>query len=122
MFSGTPCLQVTKKPRQSLRTAGSNNQRLLKSTLHVKETGYTALAVEPLNLHCTFRGDKQQVTIRVTITDTTPGIVAALIADPRTDTGSPGPLADPNNFAITTETPWVSQMVRPGPGCGPRSA
>jgi hypothetical protein len=30
----------------------------------------------------TFRGDKQQVTIRATLTDSTPGIVAALIADP----------------------------------------
>ena len=76
---------------------------LLRAPDHVREALYAAL-----NLHCTFRGDKQQVTIRATITDTTPGIVAALIADPRTDAGSPkrspGPLDDPNNSAITTET------------------
>jgi hypothetical protein len=43
----------------------------------------------------------------------TPGIVAALIADPRTETRSPkrspGPLADPNNTASATETPWISK-------------
>jgi hypothetical protein len=57
---------------------------LLQAPDHVREALYATL-----NLQCTFRGDKQQVTIRATITDTTPGIVAALIADPRTDTGSP---------------------------------
>ena len=90
---------------------------LLQAPDHVREALYAAL-----NLHCTFRGDKQQVTIRATITDTTPGIVAALIADPRTDTGSskrsPGPLDDPNNSAITTETPWIyyamSERCEPG--------
>ncbi|MGB6571754.1 MAG: hypothetical protein WBF20_08790 [Trebonia sp.] len=83
---------------------------LLQAPDHVREALYAAL-----NLHCTFRGDKQQVTIRATITDTTPGIVAALIADPRTDTGSskrsPGPLDDPNNSAITTETPRISYAM-----------
>jgi hypothetical protein len=81
---------------------------LLQAPDHVREALYAAL-----NPHCTFRGDKQQVTIRATLTDTTSGIIAALIADPRTDTGSPkrspGPLADPNNSAMATETPWISK-------------
>ena len=86
---------------------------LLQAPDHVREALYAAL-----NLHCTFRGDKQQVTIRATITDTTPGIVAALIADPRTDTGSskrsPGPLDDPNN------SEQVMRAEDLGAGVGPR--
>jgi hypothetical protein len=70
---------------------------------HVCEALYAALGI-----HCTFRADKQQVTIRATITDSTPGIVAALRADPRTDAGSskgsPDPLDDSNSAAIATET------------------
>jgi hypothetical protein len=31
-------------------------------------------------VHCTYRADQKQVTIRATITDSTPGIVAALVA------------------------------------------
>ena len=76
---------------------------------HIREALYAAL-----NLQCTFRADKQQVTIRATITDTTPAIIAALTADPRTDTGpakrSLGPLGDPNNSSIAAETPNFSVM------------
>lgn len=50
---------------------------LLQTPDHVREALYAAVS-----LHCTFRGDQQQVTIRATISDTTPGIAAALIADP----------------------------------------
>jgi Recombinase/Recombinase zinc beta ribbon domain len=86
---------------------------LLQAPDHVREALYAAL-----NLHCTFRGDKQQITIRAVITDTTPGIIAALIADPRTDTGSPkrspGPLADPNNSAIAAETRNKARTARRG--------
>lgn len=86
---------------------------LLQAPDHVREALCAAL-----NLHCTFRSDEQQVTIRATITDTTPGIVAALIADPRTDAGSskgsPDPPADPNNSAITTETPRT-YLICPAP-------
>jgi hypothetical protein len=40
---------------------------------HVRASLYAAL-----DLHCTYRADQNQVTIRAAITDTTPGIVAAL--------------------------------------------
>lgn len=50
----------------------------------VSEALYAAL-----DIHCTYRADKNQVTIRATITDTTPGIVAALLADPRTGDDPP---------------------------------
>jgi hypothetical protein len=50
----------------------------------IREALYAALDV-----HCTYRADKNQVTIRATITDSTPGIVAALLADPRTGGGTP---------------------------------
>jgi site-specific DNA recombinase len=52
--------------------------------VEVREALYAAL-----DIHATYRADKNQVTIRVTITDTTPGIVAALLADPRTGGGTP---------------------------------
>jgi hypothetical protein len=45
----------------------------------VKENLYAALGIQ-----CLYRPGKRQVTIRATITNTTPGIVAALPADPRT--------------------------------------
>jgi DNA invertase Pin-like site-specific DNA recombinase len=44
----------------------------------IRATLYAAL-----DLHCVYRADQRQVTIRATITDSTPGIIAALLADPR---------------------------------------
>jgi len=48
-----------------------------------------------LQIHCVYRADRKQVTIRATITDSTPGIVAALLADPRTGGSSPKGSPDP---------------------------
>jgi hypothetical protein len=48
-----------------------------------------------LQVQCTYRADQKQVTIRATITDSTPGIVAALLADLRTGDNSPKGSADP---------------------------
>jgi site-specific DNA recombinase len=59
--------------------AGILNQ----APVEIRETLYAAL-----DIHATYRADKNQVTIRVTITDSTPGIVAALLADPRTGGGT----------------------------------
>jgi hypothetical protein len=61
--------------------------------------GILASAPEPLienllaalDLQCLYRKDKNQVTIWVTITDSTPATIAALLADPRTDSEHPGP-------------------------------
>jgi site-specific DNA recombinase len=90
-----------------------------------------------LDIHCTYRADKKQVTIRATITDTTPGIVAALLADPRTGSGTPSkypipddeadiadpltgttspskdpvPLGESNTVAIMTETPNACSIL-----------
>ncbi|MGH3278924.1 MAG: hypothetical protein ACRDNW_07285 [Trebonia sp.] len=55
-----------------------------------------------LEVHCTYRADQGQVTIRATITDSTPGIVTALLArlaaddDPakRSPAACAGPQAD----------------------------
>jgi hypothetical protein len=54
----------------------------------IREALYAAL-----DIHATYRADQNQATIRATITDTTPGIIAALLADPRTgaDTSGKGP-------------------------------
>jgi hypothetical protein len=92
---------------------------------HVRTALYAAL-----DLHCTYRADQNQVTICAAITDTTPGIVAALTGDPRTDEGTTK--AAPEKFdgltsaAIATETPWRrgrgSQTVMaasPHRGAGP---
>jgi hypothetical protein len=51
---------------------------------HIRE----ALAAA-FDLHCTYRADQRQITIRATITDTTPGIVNALLATPGADDGTP---------------------------------
>jgi hypothetical protein len=71
----------------------------------VREALYAAL-----NLHCTFRGDKQQVTIRATITDTTPGIVAALIADPARTPDHP----NDHQVRLTIRTTLLSRRKRHG--------
>jgi hypothetical protein len=46
----------------------------------IREALYAALSIQ-----CLYRADKHQATIWATITDTTPGIIAALGAGPRTD-------------------------------------
>ena len=63
-----------------------------------------------IDVQCLYRQDAGQVTIWATITDTTPGIIAALTADPRTDgdtaasTPPPALFADLQAAAITPET------------------
>ncbi len=37
------------------------------------------------DLQATYRPDRRQATVILTITDATPGIITALTADPRTD-------------------------------------
>jgi len=68
----------------------------------VKESLYAALGIQ-----CLYRPAKKQVTIRATITNTTPGIVAALLADPRTgsdNTNEPSaPFDESNTAAIAAE-------------------
>jgi site-specific DNA recombinase len=67
----------------------------------VKETLYAALGIQ-----CVYRPGIKQVTIRATLTNSTPGVVAALLVDPRTGTDTTNEPADPfddsNNAAITT--------------------
>ncbi len=45
----------------------------------VKENLYAALGIQ-----CVYRPGKKQFPVRATMTNSTPGIVAALLADPRT--------------------------------------
>jgi hypothetical protein len=72
----------------------------------VKEALYAALGIQ-----CVYRPAIKQVTIRATLTNSTPGIVAALLADPRTGSDNTNEPADPfdesNTAAITTETPNI---------------
>jgi len=61
------------------------------------------------DIHCLYRQDQGQVTIWATITATTPGIIQALINDPRTGTStsatpSPDLFADLMTAAIAPET------------------
>jgi hypothetical protein len=71
----------------------------------IREALYAAFDVQ-----CLYRQDRDQVTIWATITDTTPGIIAALLADPRTDsdtaasTPAPALFADLQAAAITPGT------------------
>jgi hypothetical protein len=44
-----------------------------------------------LNTECLFRKEQNQATIWVTITDSTPATIAALLTDPRTDDHQPSP-------------------------------
>jgi hypothetical protein len=74
----------------------------------VKESLYAALGIQ-----CVYRPGKKQVTIRATITNTTPGIVAALLADPRTDgdnTNGPGALFEDSNSAAIT--PQIANILK----------
>ena len=60
----------------------------------IREALYAAFDIQ-----CLYRQDAGQVTIWATITDTTPGIITALIADPRTDTGTAASTPAPTLFA-----------------------
>jgi hypothetical protein len=68
----------------------------------VKENLYAALGIQ-----CLYRPGKKRVTIRAVITNTTPGIVAALLADPRTGTDNTNepsaPFDQSNTVAIAAE-------------------
>ena len=71
-----------------------------------------------ITAHTAEQHDAGQVTIWATITDTTPGIIAALTADPRTDsdtaasTSSPALFADLQAAATAPET--ADKSARPG--------
>jgi site-specific DNA recombinase len=56
-----------------------------------------------------YRHDKQQATIRATITDATPAIIRALITDPRTTDPRPTTASIGNSapVAIRAERPWI---------------
>ena len=58
----------------------------------IREALYAAL-----DIHATYRADKNQATIRATITDATPGIIAALLTDPRTGADSPSKTPAPRD-------------------------
>jgi site-specific DNA recombinase len=62
----------------------------------IREALYAAFDIQ-----CLYRHDARQVTIWATITDTTPAIIAALTADPRTD----------SDTATTASTPPPSLFV-----------
>jgi hypothetical protein len=52
------------------------------------------------DVHALFRAHKNQVTITATITDTTPGIITALLNDSRTDDDTVTPRKNPPNAAM----------------------
>ena len=60
----------------------------------IREALYAAFDIQ-----CLYRQDAGQVTIWATITDTTPGIIAALTADPRTDSDTDTSAPAPTLFA-----------------------
>ena len=90
----------------------------------IREALYAAFDVQ-----CLYREDKEQVTIWATVTDTTPGIIAALLADPRTgsetaaSTPSPALFADLQAAAIVAACKSALRRGRRGPRQpAPRSA
>jgi hypothetical protein len=62
-------------------------------------------------MHCTYRADQNQVTIRAAITDTTRALSQRSLTPPEQTNGTPK--AAPENFdeptsaAIATQTPWI---------------
>jgi hypothetical protein len=60
----------------------------------IREALYAAFDIQ-----CLYRHDASQMTIWATITDTTPGIIAALPTDPRTDSDTAAPKPAPTPFA-----------------------
>jgi DNA invertase Pin-like site-specific DNA recombinase len=74
---------------------------------HIKQALYAAF-----DISCLYRQDKQQVTIRATITDTTPATITALLNDPRTDPAATSPdtaktFGNPPLAAMAAETPNI---------------
>jgi hypothetical protein len=66
-----------------------------------------------LDVQCLYRKKQHQATIFVTITDTTPATLAALLADPRTDDNEPGPQpADPAPSGVLEQGPITHFMYR----------
>jgi site-specific DNA recombinase len=71
----------------------------------IRQALYAALGIQ-----CLYRADKHQATIWATITDTTPGILTALIASPRTDHDT-GPAPDPfANLANASRAPETANI------------
>jgi hypothetical protein len=62
-----------------------------------------------LNVECLFRKDDNQASIWVTITDTTPATITALLADPRADHNQP----DPAPPASSPATPYCGVGTKP---------
>jgi hypothetical protein len=64
------------------------------------------LLAAAFDMQCVYRPDSRQATVTLTITDATPGLITALLADPRTDhdTATPGAFADMPSGAIAAET------------------
>jgi hypothetical protein len=60
----------------------------------IREALYAAFDIQ-----CLYRPEAGQVTIWATITDTTPGIIAALTADPRTDSDTDATTPAPATYA-----------------------
>jgi hypothetical protein len=73
------------------------------------------------DIHCLYRHDQDQATIWATITNSTPGIIQALLDDPRTSTAASTPppdlFADLMTAAITTKTDERSWFWDAAPGC-----
>ncbi|HEX8006268.1 MAG TPA: hypothetical protein VF482_07555 [Trebonia sp.] len=69
------------------------------------------------DIQCVYRPDHKQATVVLTITDATPGIITALLTDPRTDSDTaagttPATFADIPDGAIATETAIKSPRCR----------
>jgi hypothetical protein len=73
---------------------------------HIKAKLYAAFGIQVL-----YRQDKNQATIWATITTTTPGIVATLASDPRTDNDTA--CGDLTNAPIRPERPTMTTMSDP---------
>ena len=74
---------------------------------HVRAALYDAFDIQAF-----YRQDKQQATVWVTITESTPAIIAALLSDPRTDNDTaatpPATFGDSLLAPISTAAPNIS--------------
>ena len=71
-------------------------------------SGYVVLAcAAAFGMQAVYRQDTRQATIVLTITDTTPGIINAILADPRIDHDTDSPPTSDDTSADVTQSPMA---------------
>lgn len=102
--------------RHDYRIIGAAQRHLINELPHAP--GLLAQAPDDLRerlaaafgMQAVYRQDTRQATIVLTITDTAPGIIDAILADPRIDHDTDGPPASHDTSVDVTDSPIVHQI------------